>query len=288
MKKVKEVARLIMIFILTVSIIAFLAIYLISNTIFSEAYVVSSLEKSDYYNKTYQLLKSNFGNYIQQSGLDENILNDIVTKEQVEKDTKKIIMHIFDGIEEDISIQALKQRLKNNIDSSVNIEYLSTESKNAIDQFIEEICKEYKSTIIHSQYEKEINNVYKKIANIINTAKRFTIIAICVSIIIIIILNLRRVYKIATNISIAMLGSGIFGIIVNVYIKSNVRINYITILNDAVSDVIRNILNDILSRELIYSIFLSIIGLIVIIIANFIHNVFKYKSLMQDNALKEK
>ena len=36
--------------------------------------------KTDYYNKTYELLISNFENYIQQSGLDEDVLKDIVSK----------------------------------------------------------------------------------------------------------------------------------------------------------------------------------------------------------------
>lgn len=287
MKKFKKIARFIVELILAVSIIAFLFIYLISNTILNEKYILSSLEKADYYNKTYELLESNFQNYIQQSGLDEKILKNIVTKEQIEEDTKKIIIHVYDGINEEISSQAIKEKLEKNINKEIDINSLSAESKKAIDDFIEQICKEYRSTIINSEYEQQINSMYKKIMNIINLGKKVLIVSVGVSAIILILLNLKRVYKIVVNIATSMLTAGVFLVVANIYVNTKIKINYITILNDSVSTVIRNIANDILSKDLKYGIILIILGLISSIIANFIHNIIKYKTLMQDGASKE-
>ena len=90
MKKLKVIARFLMAFILTISIVGFVLTYTLSNTILSEKYILSSLKKADYYNKIYESVETNFEKYIQQSGLDEDVIKNIVTKEQVEQDTKRL------------------------------------------------------------------------------------------------------------------------------------------------------------------------------------------------------
>ena len=66
MKEFKVIARFIMAFILAISIICFVLIFTLSNTVLSEKYIFDSLEKADYYNKTYESIESNFEKYIQQ------------------------------------------------------------------------------------------------------------------------------------------------------------------------------------------------------------------------------
>ena len=116
MKKIKVIARFIMELILTISIISFIILQLVSKTLLNESYILSSMEKGDYYNKTYEAIESNFENYIQQSGLDEKILENLVTKEQVKEDTKKIILNIYNGINEKLSTEKLKQKILDLLD----------------------------------------------------------------------------------------------------------------------------------------------------------------------------
>lgn len=288
MKKIKVIARFLMAFILTISIVCFVLIYILSNTFLSEKYILSSLKKADYYNKIYESVESNFEKYIQQSGLDEKVIKNIVKKEQVEQDTKRIVVSIFDGLHEEISTKEIEQNLKNNIAKSVNIDSLGTEEKKAIDDFIQQICQEYKTTISNSNYEVQIHSGYKKVMNLVNIFKKITSITIGVCIIILCLLSLKRPYKIITNIAISFVASGLVLTIVNIYINTKIKVQYISILNDIISSVVRNIATDILANILKYGILLLVGGLILSIISNYVHNTTKYKSLMYDDASKEK
>ena len=272
MKKFKIIARFIMAFILAVSSICLILIYTLSNTILNEKYILDSLEKADYYNKTYELIESNFENYIQQSGLDEEILKNLVTKEQVEEDTKKIVTSIFDGLHEEVSTKELEEKLKNNINDSINNKSLSTEEKKAIDEFIKQICSEYKATIVNSNYEAQINSAYKKIMSLINKSKKILIVTIGVCILLLILLSLRRPYKILTHIAISFIASGFVLTIINIYVNSKIKVQYISILNDTMSSIARAIAQDVLGNILKYGIVLIIAGLIASIVINFVHN----------------
>ena len=95
MKIFKNIITFIFTIILTILILSYVIIKLCSSTVLNENYVISKLEENDYYNKTYELVESNFENYIQQSGLDEEVLKDIITKDEIEEDTKSILNNIY-------------------------------------------------------------------------------------------------------------------------------------------------------------------------------------------------
>ena len=287
MRILKRFARFIVELILAVSIIVFLLVYLLETTVLNERYVLSCLEESDYYSKIYELLESNFENYIQQSGLDENILENIVTKEDIEKDTEKIIVNIYDGISEELSTDKIRANLSKNINKSIKNQELNDEEQKAIDNFIEEICKEYKNIISNSEYEGQINQGYTQIVKYLKIIKKVSVISIGISIVILIVLNLRRNYKIFTNLGISSLASGIILIAVNIYINVKIKIKYIAILNEAISVVIRNIASDILSNILLYGMVLSVAGVSIVILSNLLHNIYKYKYILEDETRED-
>ena len=84
---IKNMFRYIMAIILAVSIIGLVTIYLASSTILNQSYVINQLEKNNYYSKIREQVISNFENYIYQSGLDENVLESIVTEDKIKEDT---------------------------------------------------------------------------------------------------------------------------------------------------------------------------------------------------------
>ena len=219
MRKLKKVARFILELILTIFLVAFILINSVSSTIFNKSYVLASIEKTDYYDNIYKLINSNFENYIQQSGLDDSVLKDIVSKEKIEKDTKQILSNIYDGFNEKISIDEIKQNLINNINQSLNNRKLSAIEQKAIDDFIEEICNEYKNTILSFEFDKQINSNYRKIVKYIELARKITVVAIGVLIILLMFLNLKRIYKIAVNIGTSFLASGVI-IAINIAYKA--------------------------------------------------------------------
>lgn len=276
-RNLKKVARFIMEFILAISIIAFVLIHIISSTILQKTYVLSSFNKVDYYNRIYELVESNFAKYIQQSGLKEDILKDIITKEKIKEDTKKIIVNIYDGFFEEVTTTEISEKLKKNINDSLDNRDLSDEEEESIDVFIEQICNEYKESISYMQFENQINQGYKKIIKYVNLSNKIAVSVMGVSAIILVLLNLRRFYRIGTNYGIAILAAGIFLIICNIYITSNLDIKYLTIFNDPISDIVRNVVGDIFANILKDGIILTILGVVLIFVSNIGHNISKYR-----------
>ena len=275
MKIAKNILRYIITIILSLSIICLVLVNIASSTVLNENYILDKLDKTSYYSKIYEEAKSNFENYIYQSGLDESVLENVITQEKVENDTKKVISNIFNGLEETVDTQEIKDNLNKNIEKSVG--KLNITQQRAVDTLIEKICEEYTDTISHFSYEKQIFNIYQQALKYIELAQKVTLIAIGICAILLILINLRRIYKIFVFIGIALTSSGIFFIITNGIINAKVKIQTITILNDAVSYTLRDVLSSILQTINQYGIILLIAGIILVIIANLIHNIFKAK-----------
>ena len=90
MKVLINILKIIIITILTICIL-FLGIKnIFSSTILDQSYITNKLEETNLYHETYELVKSNFENYIYQSGLDEIVLEDICTEEKVKNDLNTI------------------------------------------------------------------------------------------------------------------------------------------------------------------------------------------------------
>lgn len=276
MKIFKNVITFIFTIILTILILSYVIIKLCSSTVLNENYVISKLEENDYYNKTYELVESNFENYIQQSGLDEDVLKDIITKDEIEEDTKNILNNIYSGIGDNISTEKIKERLTQNIDKSLENRKLSSSEKEAIDDFIDKIGNEYETTIFYTNYEKSLSNMYKKIMKMILFGEKAILISIGFFVIFILLINNRRIYKSISAIGVSMISSGVIFIIAKIYINTKIKIQTITMLNSVVSTTLRNILQELLDNIITYGIILSVIGLVLIILSNLIHNIRKY------------
>ena len=276
MKALKTVIKYIITIILALSMIAYFFIQLASSTILSEQYILSKLEETDYYNKIYESVKSNFENYIHQSGLEETVLENIVSKEKVRKDTKIIISNLYDELEQKIDTQEIRDNLNNNIKETLGEQNITKTQQSSIDTFVDHICNEYTDTMSHFSYEKQINQYYQKAMQYINLAKKVLLITIGLAILLLLVLNLKRIYKFVLLLGISLTTTGTFLIIVNLFINSKVKVQTITILNDAISDTVRHVLADILHMIMNNGSIMLISGILLIIIPNLIHNLKKY------------
>ena len=276
MKALKTVIKYIITIILALSMIAYFFIQLASSTILSEQYILSKLEETDYYNKIYECVKSNFENYIHQSGLEETVLENIVSKEKVRKDTNIIISNLYDGLEQKIDTQEIRDNLNKNIKETLGEQNITKTQQNSIDTFVDHICNEYTDTMSHFSYEKQINQVYQKVIKYIDLAKKVLLITIGLAILLLLVLNLKRIYKFVSLLGISLTTTGTFLVIVNLFINSKVKVQTITILNDAISDTVRSVLAEILHMIMNNGSIMLISGILLIIIPNLIHNLKKY------------
>lgn len=215
------------------------------KTIFNKEYVLEQMEKNNFYSETYKLVESGFENYIGQSGLDEEVIKNICTEDKIKNDINIILSNIYEGTNEKIDTSEISNNLNSNIDKE-NVR-TSSNSK-AIDEFVEHICQSYKDTIISTSYENTINEKYNKITQKITKVQNILIIAIIISIIGVIALNVKDILKLLFWVESAVLSSAVMQLAITTVIKSKVNIDGIKIFNDAFSNIVVTIIKDILSK----------------------------------------
>lgn len=272
----KKIIQYIVATILALAILGLIIINILSSSILSKEYILGKLQNQNYYEKIYQETESNFENYIHQSGLDEDVLKDIVTKEKIEKDTRIILNNIYNGMDEKIDTKEIKEKLTENINNSLNGKISSSEQK-AINTFVDTICKEYETTISHTNYEKKINEALNKINKYIDLAKKAMMVIIGVAGVILVLLSIKRIYRITSKIGVAFVIDGLILILGEKYVSSNIKVDTIMLLNNGISDVLQSILNEILSNIFKTGSILLGLGIVLIAVYGIIKSIRKFK-----------
>ena len=260
MKGILKIIKFILITIITICITAIILISTISSTILKEQYITKKLEETNFYSETYELVKSNFENYIYQSGLEEEVLNGICTQEKVIKDINIIISNIYEGSNETISTEEISQKLNENI---ANLNIKNTDS---VKQFVSHICDEYVNTIIHTQYESKINDVYKEVTQLLNKSLTGFIISTIFFVVLLILTNINQMSKMVQDAGITLLATSSFGLISCKILTDKVYISGIKIFNETFSKVIVTIIQDIISNIVKIENTLLITSVIIIIV----------------------
>lgn len=284
MKKVIEtIIKIILVILLFITIFAFGILNILSNTILDQEYTLNKLEETNYYANIYSQIKSDFRNYIYQSGLDENVIEDIVTPEEVKNETRKIIVGIYNGLHEDVDTTKIHDRLNDNINKSLEEKKIDSQTQEAINTFVNQIVDQYQETITKTEYENQIYKNFSKIQKIVNKGKKITILLAVTLGALIIITYYKKIFKNIAYLGTALFSDGIAYIFLDMYISKKVDIENLTILNDAITITLREYLQSILKEIFLYGGILLIIGLALIILGNTIHGL-KYYSKKRKSA----
>lgn len=263
MKVLINILKIIIITILTICIL-FLGIKnIFSSTILDQSYITNKLEETNLYHETYELVKSNFENYIYQSGLDEIVLEDICTEEKVKNDLNTILSNIYQGTDVKIDTTEIADNLNKNIDE---LDIKTSSNAKAIDQFVQHICDEYTDTILHTKYEASINEIYSKAVDLLEKINNIVMIVTVVSAILLIILNIKNISKLIQNVGSALLASSVFVLVAHNIVTTKVYVEGIKVFNDAFSNTLVTILKDVLQKIQSFGIVTLIIAIALIIV----------------------
>lgn len=288
MKVYIEILRYIMCVILTLSIGIMFACNLIDLTVLSRNYIINKFEENQYYSNIYKDVQDSFSKYIMQSGLDENVIKDIVNENKVKDDTNIIISNIYDGNNKEIEIESIKQKLNENIQTSLNDKKLTEESKSSIEQFINLISNDYILTIMHTNYETKIHQYIMKFDNSIDKIFNLGKYATIISIVFILIINIKSFNRNISMLGISLSLLGCIFIYVQYLIYKNINIYNIYILNQSFSNVIKNIAIQNLDSLIIYGKQIIVLGFIFILIGNIIRSIFQKNEKKPILLLQEK
>lgn len=268
MKVLKNLLKFIFITILTICMISLGIITIAFSTILDKNYVMQKLEETNFYADTYKLVESNFENYIYQSGLDEEALKNICTEEKVKQDINIMLSNIYDGTNQEIDTTEIANNLNSNIDQ---LGIKNKQNESAIQQFVTHIRDEYTDTLVHTKYETQINDIYKKAIEALDQIYEIILIVLAVDIIAIIAINNKKISKDIQHLGIALFATSVFELSVWQIITSKIDIQGIKIFNDVFSKsivtIIQEIMNQIASLALgtlvISVIFIAIYAIIV-------------------------
>ena len=276
MKGISLVLRYILIFFLVVIILAFAFLNIATSTILNRNYILTKLEETGYYSGIYQEVEKDFRNYIDQSGLEEEVMDNVITEDKVKEDVNVIISNIYEGRNEKIDVTEIRTNLNNNIEKYIANKQGLKVDNSAVEKYIDKICEQYKTTMTHTDYEQKINNVYMKVLKYADIANKVLLLTMLVLIIVIFAICHERIFKGFSSVGISILSSGSLLALTNLFIKMKIKIDTITILNNAFSSSLRTIINDVVGTILNYGFIMLGIGLVLIILGNLVDSI-KYK-----------
>ena len=237
-------------FLLTLSLILLL-------TIFNESYILELLENNNYYQELYLNTKEEVSNYLEQSGLEENILDNVITKDNIKKTIITTLDNLYTNKEIKIDTSSIEDDLTKRINDYIKTNNIQVENKNSVKTLISKLVSIYKEEISY-------NNTFEKVRPLFNKIHLLSKIVLVLSIIISIITYLinRYLFK-DRNIIVSLFTNGILLIGLVLYIKNIISINDITFYNESISNILKEFINSILTH-------INLIGLISIIFGVFL------------------
>lgn len=272
MKKCLEIIlKNLLVVILFICIFAFGIFNILSNTVFNQEFTLKKLEETNYYANIYTQIKLDFENYIYQSGLDENVIENIILPDEVKKDTRKIIVGIYNGIHEEVDTTKVRERLNDNINSTLEGKKIDEKTQKSINSFVDQIANQYEETITKTEYEKQIYQGFSKMKKAVDFGRKITIILVIIIGMLIIATYYKKLFKNIAYVGTALLSDGLAFIFLKFYIIKKVNIENLMVLNDAITISLRDYLRSILNIVTTYGCILVVLGLLLIVVGNFMH-----------------
>ena len=259
---VKNVVSYIIVLLLIIMIVASSALIVFSTTILNKNYVLDMLKKEDYYSITYSIIMEKFKDNTIQSGLEETILDGIITKEQVENDINSFIAYLYTGIPYQISTATVKTNLEESINRVIeeNNKKVDSSEKKAIEIYVKTITDIYEDGIIFSNdYISQIQKSFEKIQNAVNKVKVIIYIGTIALIIFIVLLNRKNALKL---LSVTAISAGILLIVPKILETIALEMQNVVILNQILSKTVIDTVEDVLLKLVIFGVLLIVFGII--------------------------
>lgn len=265
MKIVKGILNVIMAFLITLLVLANFVVNVFNDTILSKEYMISQLEEKDYSQKIETDLKNEFQNYQYQSGLPEEVFDDLYTTDMIKQDVYSIVNSIYVGADIINHSEQIRNKIRENINAYLeqNNIVLPEEAKENVVQFEDLMVEVYEEKInMSSQMINKIAKIETEAEMMIKIAKIGLIVVLIAVLLFTVLLNMKTVASLINTLAVSLLASGILLKLVPWIIYRNIDINHILIVTQTLSDFMKDIAQGILSKFDFYGIVLIGIGMI--------------------------
>ncbi len=268
----KKAISYVLSFVLVLMLLSLCLLAIVKSTILDEKYMISKLEDANYYERMNGEIIEQFKNYTIQSGLSDEVLENLFTEDKLKQDINNVIDSIYTGKELEISTSEIRENLKENILAEVEKEGKTVDFEDeAMEEYLKAIESAYESQVSYST--NTINSIGSTFEKVISLAQTAQIIVIAVTIVIavlIIILNIKQIFGL-NYLAISSMASGLFILIAKFLLGQSTDLKNIMLINQATSHVIQLVIEDLLAKVTIAGVVLLIIGLIFSIIYNLLN-----------------
>lgn len=256
------------------SILFFLAttITIILFTIFNQNFMAQQLNETNYYEKLYTNIKLEMSYYVTQSGLSDDILNNIFDKELLRRTTEKMLDNFYNNKDNTINKTSVEENLMNNINEELKDYKLTEEDKTSINKFITQMSSIYETEISYSNILNKYHNSFNRIYHIL-----VALDLLCIALFIINYFITRYTLK-ERNIIISLLTTTVLITIIHLYLSNTLDLGHLEFYNDIISNLINYTYQSIMSIFNIVSTLYLVISLSLILYATkYTKELLKYK-----------
>lgn len=256
------------------SILFFLAttITIILFTIFNQNFMAQQLNETNYYEKLYTNIKLEMSYYVTQSGLSDDILNNIFDKELLRRTTEKMLDNFYNNKDNAINKTSIEENLMNNINEELKDYKLTEEDKTSINKFITQMSSIYETEISYSNILNKYHNSFNRFYHIL-----VALDILCIALFIINYFITRYTLK-ERNIIISLLTTATLITIIHLYLSNTLDLGHLEFYNDIISNLINYTYQSIMSIFNIVSTIYLVISLSLILYATkYTKELLKYK-----------
>lgn len=256
------------------SILFFLTttITIILFTIFNQNFMAQQLNETNYYEKLYTNIKLEMSYYVTQSGLSDDILNNIFDKELLRRTTEKMLDNFYNNKDNTINKTSVEENLMNNINEELKDYKLTEEDKTSINKFITQMSSTYETEISYSNILNKYHNSFNRIYHIL-----VALDILCITLFIINYFITRYTLK-ERNIIISLLTTATLITIIHLCLSNTLDLGHLEFYNDIISNLINYTYQSIMSIFNIVSTIYLVISLSLILYATkYTKELLKYK-----------
>lgn len=268
----KKVISNILSFILFALIILVCLLTIIRTTILNQDYVISKLESANYYERMSGEIVEQFKNYTIQSGLSDNVIENLYTPDGLKQDINNVINSIYTGSKLEIDTSEIGEKLKENILKEVEDEGITVDfEEESMREYIRAIEDAYESQVSYStDVVNDIGSTFKKIQNLVEKVQMLALGMLVFIAILILYVNTKFKLRTLKYLAISIMASGAFILIIRIIIELSMDLKNIMIMNQATTNALQLVIDDILTKITIVGAALFVVGLVVSIVYNIV------------------
>ena len=224
-------------------------------TVFNEDYVLDLLNNHNYYQELYDNTLEEVSYYLEQSGLNEEVLNNVISVKSLKNEIITTIDNLYTNQKITVNTEEFQNNLTTNINNYIKDNNIRVDNKDTVNILTKKLVNIYEEEISY-------NNTFEKVRPMFNKAYKLTKIVLYLSIIVSIVTYLinRYIFK-DRNIIASLFTNFVILVGLVLYIKYTIDINNIFFYNNSISNILMEFIHSVLKCMLVTGIVSFLLGL---------------------------